>query len=102
MANGACLAVESRGYLVFGIEDKSHEIVCTRFYPYREKARGNQDLIIWLSSGLDPKVGFNINELNHPKGHVVIFEIISAWDRPIKFHGKAFIRVGASKMVCNE
>ena len=97
LANGACLAGESRGYLVFGIEDKSHEIVGTRFYPYREKARGNQDLIIWLSSGLDPKVGFNIHELNHPKGHVVIFEIISAWDRPIKFHGKAFIRVGASK-----
>ena len=102
LSNGACLAGKPRGYLVFGIEDGSHEVVGTHFDPFREKGKGNQDLIMWLSMGLQPNVGFIVHQLNHPKGTVVIFEIGPAWDRPVTFSGKAFIRIGSSKTELNK
>lgn len=97
LANAACLEGKPRGYLVFGIDDKSHEIVGTSFDPYAAKAKGNQDLLIWLSMGLQPNVGFEVYTLDHPKGRVVLFEINPAWNTPICFYGSSYIRVGASK-----
>lgn len=97
LANGACLAGQQRGYLVFGIDDSSHEVVGTSFSPYATKAKGNQDLLIWLGVGLQPDVGYSVHIVEHPEGRVVLFEVGAAWDRPISFYGKAYIRVGSSK-----
>jgi len=44
LANAACLASQPRGYLVFGIDDATHDVVGTDFDPYSTKAKGNQDL----------------------------------------------------------
>jgi len=91
------LAGKPRGYLVFGIEDQSHAVVGTQFDPHAVKAKGNQDLLMWLAMGLQPNVGFEVHVLAHPKGRVVYFEVGPAWDRPVRFYGTAFIRVGTSK-----
>ena len=97
LSNGACLAGKNRGYLVFGINDATHEVVGTSFDPYTIKAKGNQDLLIWLSLGLQPNVGFETHIFDHPNGRVVLFEIGGAWDRPVCFYGTAYIRVGSSR-----
>jgi ATP-dependent DNA helicase RecG len=97
LANSACLAGKTRGYLVFGIDDASHDVVGTQFDPYLTKGKGNQDLLIWLSMGLQPNVGFETHIVEQPHGRVVLFEIGAAWDRPVRFYGTAFIRVGSSK-----
>lgn len=97
LANAACLAGKPRGYLVFGVQDQTHAVVGTQFDPYAVKAKGNQDLLIWLAMGLQPNIGFEVHVLDHPKGRVVFFEVGPAWDRPVCFYGTAFIRVGASK-----
>ena len=97
LANAACLAGKPRGYLIFGVNDQTHAIVGTQFDPYTAKGKGNQDLLLWLSMGLQPNVGFEVHILNHPRGKVVFFEVNPAWGRPVCFYGKAFIRVGTSK-----
>ena len=97
LANAACLASKPRGYLVFGIQDQTHAVVGTQFDPYTVKAKGNQDLLLWLAMGLQPNVGFEVSILDHPKGKVVFFEVGPAWDRPVRFYGTAYIRVGTSK-----
>lgn len=97
LANAACLAGKPRGYLVFGVQDKTHAVIGTDFDPYAAKGKGNQDLLIWLAMGLQPNVGFEVRVLEHAKGKVVFFEVGPAWDRPVSFYGTAFIRVGASK-----
>lgn len=97
LANAACLAGKPRGYLVFGVEDESHDVAGTMLDPYSAKGKGNQDLLIWLSMGLHPNVGFETFAVDHPKGRVVLFEINAAWDRPVNFYGTAYIRVGTSK-----
>lgn len=97
LANSGCLLGQPRAYLVFGIENATHNVVGTDFDPYRVKAKGNQDLLIWLGVGLQPNVGFETHIVAHPDGRVVLFEIGAASGRPVHFYGKAFIRVGASK-----
>ncbi|WP_413519109.1 helix-turn-helix domain-containing protein [Psychrobacter glacincola] len=38
LANGACLAGKQFGYLVFGVEDITHNIVGTSFHPKTKKS----------------------------------------------------------------
>ena len=92
LANSTYLAVQPRGYLIFGIDNATHKVVGTRFDPNNLKAHGNQDLLLWLSMGLRPNPGFNIHIIEHPDGRVVLFEVGPARDQPVKFYGKAFIR----------
>ena len=97
LANSACLSSQSGGYLVFGINDESHEVIGTDFDPYTTKAKGNQDLLPWLGAGLQPNTGFAVHLSDHPDGRVVLFEVGPARDQPVSFHRKAYVRVGASK-----
>ncbi len=97
LANSACLAGELRGYLVFGVDDGTHEVVGTAFDPYAVKGKGNQDLLPWLSSGLAPNTGFEIHVVDHPGGRVVVFEVAPAKYQPVRFYGVGHVRVGSSK-----
>jgi ATP-dependent DNA helicase RecG len=97
LANSACLAGEPRGYVIFGIDDETHEVVGTPFDPYTAKAKGNQDLLLWLNSGLLPRVGVEPHVVQHPDGRVVVMEVAPASDQPVQFYGTAYVRVGSSK-----
>ena len=97
LANSACIAAKTAGYLVFGIADETHEVVGTDFDPYNTKGKGNQDLLPWVGAGLHPNAGFEPRIVNHPDGRVVVFEVGPARDQPVSFYGKAYVRVGASK-----
>ena len=97
LANGACVAGKTRGYLVFGVDDATHAVVGTSFNPYAAKGKGNQDLLLWLTLGLDPRIGIEAHLVDHPGGRVVLFEIGAPRGYPVKFYGTAYIRVGTSK-----
>jgi ATP-dependent DNA helicase RecG len=97
LANSACLAGKPRGYLVFGIEDGSHDVVGTTFDPQAEKGKGEQLLPLWLSLGLRPNVGFEIWPFTYQGSRVVLFEVHPAFDRPVHFYGTAYVRDGSSK-----
>ncbi len=95
LANGACLAGKKFGYLVFGVEDGTHNIVGTSFSPKTKKAKGNEDLEHWLVSRLSPKIHFTIHELQIDGKAVVLFEIPTATDTPISFLHEPYIRIGS-------
>ena len=97
LANSTCLTDEPAGYLLFGIDDESHDVVGTNFDPYRAKGKGNQDLLHWLSAGLHPSTNFHESVVHHPGGRVVVFRVNPAEDQPVSFYGKAYVRIGASK-----
>ncbi|MDD2599336.1 MAG: ATP-binding protein [Kiritimatiellae bacterium] len=44
LSNSACLSGKKHGYLVFGIDDKTHEVVGSSLQPYRAKGKGNEGL----------------------------------------------------------
>jgi ATP-dependent DNA helicase RecG len=97
LANSACLLGKPRGYLVFGIEDGTHAVVGTSFDPQAEVGQGNQLLPIWLAVLLSPKLGFEIHTGQYQGQRVVVFEVHAAFDRPVAFRGKAYVRNGSSK-----
>lgn len=96
LANAACLASQPRGYLLFGIDDETHDVIGTRFDPYAVKGKGNQDLVPWLTAGLRPNPGLEVHAVDHPNGRVVLFEVGPARDQPVSFSGTAYVRVGTS------
>lgn len=98
LANSSAIANEPRGYLVFGIDDESREVIGTTFDPHAVKAKGNQDLLPWLAAGLRPNPGFETNVVDHPDGRIVLFETGPARDQPVSFYGTPYVRVGGSKM----
>ena len=97
LANEACLGNQPRGYLVFGIDDTTHDVVGTHFDPYATKAKGNQDLLPWLGALLLPNPGVDVYTVDHPAGRVVMLAVGAARGEPVAFYGAAYVRVGASK-----
>lgn len=97
LANEACLQGQPRGYLVFGIDNTTHDVVGTQFDPYADKGKGNQDLLPWLLAQLQPNPGVDVHIVDHPDGRAVLLSIGPARDQPVRFATVAFVRVGASK-----
>jgi predicted HTH transcriptional regulator len=94
LANSVALLRKQRGYMVWGIDGKDHHIVGTSFLP-RQAKKGNEELENWLLHNLDPRINFIIHEGNISGKHLVLFEIYPATNRPVRFKGTEFIRVGS-------
>lgn len=97
LANSACLHQITEAYLVFGIDNGTHEVKGTTFDHRKLKGKGAEDLEPWLCRQLKPGVEFKIQEVEHPNGRVVVFFVQPAYVGPVKFMEKAWIRVGSSK-----
>ncbi len=93
LANSATLIGKQRAYILWGVQDGSHEILGTTFSPKKSKV-GNQELESWLVLQLDPHVDVRIHEDEIEGKHLVLFEIIAAINRPIRFRGIEYIRIG--------
>jgi len=46
---------------------------------------------------LNPNIGFERYVLQYERQRVVLFEVHAAFDRPVKFYGRAYVRVGSCK-----
>lgn len=96
LANSAALNGKVHAYLVWGVDDTSHEIVGTTFDPFRSKV-GNEELESWLLLLLNPKINFRFHQLQVEDKHVVLLEIGAAFRHPVQFKHTEFIRVGSYK-----
>lgn len=98
LSNSAALHRQPYGYIVWGVEDSSHNIIGTSFKPRQTKGAGNEDLEPWLARLLAPRMEFKIYELvagdNKP---VVLFEVQAANSSPVAFAGREYVRVGSHK-----
>lgn len=96
LSNGACISNKDFGYLVLGIQDKTHAAVGTNFKPYQYKV-GNQDFELWLRTMLHPKINFEIFEFTYLHKSIVMFRIPAAKAEPVNFQKKPFIRINSQK-----
>lgn len=101
LSNSANLHDKKCGYLVFGIEDKIHDILGTSFSPKMEKI-GTDQLEFWLSNHMDPKIDFRIYEKMYKDKKVVLFMIPPAINQPTKFNNIAYIRVSSATPKLND
>ncbi|NER47186.1 MAG: transcriptional regulator [Symploca sp. SIO1A3] len=94
ISNSAALHEQDVGYIVWGIEDNTHNVVGTKFKPKQTK-KGNEELKNWLLRLLSPKIDFIIYEFTFDSQDVVLLEIPSAYHQPVSFKGEKYIRVGS-------
>lgn len=96
MSNGATISNQPFGYLVWGVEDGTHEVRGTNFC-FGTARQGNQDLELWIRNLLHPKINFEIFEFDYHYKNVVMLRIPSAKGEPTHFKKKPFIRIGSNK-----
>lgn len=96
ISNAAALHYKQAGFIVWGVEDGTHNVVGTVFRPRQQKI-GNEELENWLLRLLTPRIDFSICEFEHHGLSVVLFVIQPARHTPVRFKGEEFIRVGSYK-----
>lgn len=97
LANAAALDGKGRAYMLWGIDDESHDIVGTTFDPERKKGAGGEELVPWLTRLLSPQINFTFQSETVDGHAIVLLEIDAASHRPVQFQGTEFIRVGSYK-----
>ncbi len=96
LANTAALEGKAHAYVLWGIDDTSHEAVGTTFDPARKRI-GNEELESWLLRQLAPKIGFRFVHVALDGVPLVLMEIDCAYRHPVQFGGAEFIRIGSYK-----
>lgn len=108
LSNSACIHQQAYAYLVFGIEDKTHNVLGTTFSPKSAKAKGEkgkeskEELENWLVQRLNPRIDFTIEEFEYGGKHIALFKIPATYNQPVEFSHTAYIRVGSYTRKLNE
>jgi ATP-dependent DNA helicase RecG len=101
ISNTARLVDQPCGYVIWGVENDTHDVAGTIFRPGKEKAHG-QPLELWLSNSVSPSLYFTFKEVPHPKGRLIVLEIPPATQVPTKFKNIAYIVTAASFLCWQE
>lgn len=94
LANGATLDERNYAYFLWGIDDKTHEIVGTE-YNLQTLKKGNQELENWLRGSLSPNADFEYQITNIDGRFVGVLIIHCAVNNPVTFKKVDYIRVGS-------
>lgn len=96
LANGAALMGKAHAYLIWGVDNNTHEVIGTAFDPAKTRV-GNEELESWLLRLLNPKINFRFYPIQAEGKPVVLLEIGAAFRHPVQFKNTEFIRVGSYK-----
>lgn len=96
LSNSAALHGRAHGFIVWGVEDKTHAVIGTHFNPHTAKI-GAEALESWLLRLLEPRIDFRIHSLVVDGNAVVILEVDPAFSSPVRFSGVEYIRIGSYK-----
>lgn len=95
LANAAALYEKTYAYMVWGVDDTTHEIVGTSF-KYTLAKKGQEELEGWLRRLLSFNADFTVETVSIEDKDIVLFCITPAISRPIYFEKTAYIRIGSS------
>lgn len=101
LSNSAALLGKICAWLVWGVDNDSHEVIGTTFKPASTKM-GGTELESWLLQMLSPKINFRFHTLQVDGQTVVMLEISAASRHPVQFKNNEFIRVGSYKKKLKE
>ncbi len=106
LSNVVTLCDRVYGYIVWGIQDDTHEIVGTDF-EYRKAKKGNMELELWLNRQINPKIGFKFYEVPFINAEgkdilITLIEIPCAEGEPTKYESIGYIRVGSNLQPLSE
>ena len=99
LANGAAYAEKNLAYMIWGIDDKTHEIVGTDYDQYTLKV-GNQEIESWLRNLISKNAEFEFRTIqmkdsNMNDKRIVVLIIHKATNQTVTFKKVDYIRVGS-------
>ena len=100
MSNAAAMCGKENGYVIWGVNNKTHELTNTTF-DYRKDIKG-EPLEHFLARQVIPDINFRFEEVSICEKRVVILIIPAAKTVPTSFNGNRFIRIGSSKVNLNK
>ena len=100
LSNAAALEGEEYGYLVWGVNNKTHEITGTTF-DYRVDVK-NEPLEHYLARQIMPDNNFSFHEITMENKRVVVMVVPAASKIPTGFDGNRYLRIGSSKVNLNK
>ena len=95
ISNGAALCGKEVGYLVWGIKDKTKEVVGTTIN-FNKEING-EPYKHYLARKLKPSIPFEVKEFEYQKRRIVIVIVPAAKSVITKYNGIDYIRIGSSK-----
>ena len=101
LSNSAALNGKTNGYILWGVDDTTHEILGTTFTPSSAK-KGGEALENWILRLLEPKIDFKFYEIEIDEKSIVLLEIAPAYRHPVTFSGTEYIRLGSHKKKLKE
>ena len=101
LANAAALVGRDRAYLIWGVEDKTHELRGTSFN-WRKAKVGNEELENWLRHKLSPNANFEFDSVQIDKKWFGVLEIAAAVGSTVMFGKEEFIRIGSYTKKLND
>lgn len=101
LSNGAAYSDKSCAYMIWGIDDKTHEIVGTEYDQYTLKV-GNQEIESWLRNLISKNVEFEFQTVSMNNKKVVVLIIYKATGQTATFKRFDYIRVGSYTKKLNE
>lgn len=101
LANSATLSEKSCSYMLWGIDDTTHDIVGTN-YNLQSLKKGSQELENWLRSLLSRNADFEFHTEKMNGGDVGVLIIYSAANQTVMFEKTDYIRVGSYTKKLND
>lgn len=95
LANSAAIEGKKYAYFVWGINDKTHEIVGTGFD--FDQDTNHEPLKHYLRRKCSPDINFDFKELQMEGKRVVLLMIPAAKTVPVSYARERYIRIGSSK-----
>ncbi len=94
LANSAAMEERSHAYMVWGVDDKTHNLIGTHIR-LREQRKGNEELESWLRHQLSGNADFEMCSVDIDGKHVELLVISKALGIPVTFEKVDYIRVGS-------
>lgn len=101
LSNSAALCEKSCAYMLWGIDDTTHEVIGTD-YNLQTLKKGNQELENWLRSLLSKNVDFEFHSVSVNDKNVGVLIIYRAANQTATFEKTDYIRVGSYTKKLNE
>ena len=95
LSNAAAFHYQEMAYFIWGVNDKTHEIVGTDFNQYCDYNK--EPYQNYLARNLSPSISFSFDEVEIKGKRVVVLLIPPATEIPTSFRETRFIRIGSSK-----
>jgi len=96
LSNSAAIQGMKNAYFVWGIDNKTHEIVGTNFNSNKDV--NNEPLKHYLARQFSPDINFTFEELKMNDKKVVLLTIPAAKLVPTSYAKERYIRIGSSKV----